>query len=43
MRNSHRAPSTAASEIVPSQSRCAIQSGTPTWSMNQKYGPIGNR
>ena len=27
--NNQRAPSTAASEIVPSHSRCAIQSGTP--------------
>ena len=41
--NNHRAPSAAASEMVPSQSRCATQSGTPTWSMSQKYGPIGNR
>ena len=41
--NSHRAPSAAASEMVPSQSRCATQSGTPSRSMSQKYGPIGNR
>ena len=43
MRNSHRAPSAAASEIEPSQRRCATQSGMPTWSVSQKNGPIGNR
>ncbi len=36
MRNNQRAPSAAASEIVPSQKRCATQVGMPRCSVTQK-------